>query len=440
MQRTFSPDGRWRSVVSRVAEAVDLETTARRFGALRRVRKFRSASDLLWLALFYGPAGLLLRSAALAACEAGVAASLSDKAVLGRLRLMGDWLAHILEQLLAGIGQQLGGDLALVDGTVVFSSGPGKPGFRVHALYEPSLGRFTDFKVTTDRVREAARLTQLSPGRTMLFDRGYARVRNIADVLAAGSDLVTRIGWRSLPLRDAAGAAFDLFGALPEDAAVLDRPVYLPGIAAPLRLVAARLPATAQAAAQKRVRRRASKVGKRMDPRTATAASYLMLVTSLPAERCPADQVLQLYRGRWQVELGFKRLKSLGGLDALRAADPDVARTWLLAHLIGAVLTEEFASRIAGFSPLCHARQAVCRQSRSAPLAGLADRASPPARRHSAAAAALPPAHHPTLAAPHPRATAATRLASHGPRPPLTSRLWGEAPPGGNPARISAAC
>ncbi len=325
--------------------------TARRFGALRRLRKLRSASDLLRLALLYGPAGLSLRAVALAACEAGVAASLSDKAVLGRLRRLGDWLEHILAQLLAEHGRRLGGQLALVDGTVVFSSGPGKPGFRVHALYEPALGRFTDFRVTSERVREAARLTRLSAGRTMLFDRGYARERNIADVLAAGSDMVTRIGWRSLPLRDERGGVLDLFGMLAEDATVLDRPVRVAGVAAPLRLVVARLPPAARRSAEKRVRRRASKSCKRMDPRSATAAGYLMLVTSLSAERCPAAQVLRLYRGRWQVELGFKRLKSLGGLDALRAADPALARTWLLAHLIGAVLTEDFASRIAGFPP-----------------------------------------------------------------------------------------
>jgi hypothetical protein len=133
--------------------------------------------------------------------------------------------------------------------------------------------------------------------------------------------------------------------------AVLERPVHLAGLKTPLRLVIAALPPEARAAAQRRVRRRASKTCKRMDPRTETASGYLMLLTSLPAETCPAEQVLRLYRGRWQVELGFKRLKSLGGLDALRAADPALARTWLLAHLIGAVLTEEFASRIAGFSP-----------------------------------------------------------------------------------------
>lgn len=351
MSSTFCPDGRWQSVVDRIAAAVDLEVTARQFGALQRVRKLRSASDLLRLALLYGPAGLSLRAAAVAACEAGVAESLSDKAVLGRLRLMGDWLEHILERMVDGLGLRLDRQLAPVDGTIVLSSGPGKPRWRVHALYEPALGRFTDFRVTTDRVAEAARLTRLSPGRTMLFDRGYARVRHIADVLAAGSDLVTRIGWRSLILRDADNTPLDLIAALPDDGTLLDRPVRLAGVDAPLRLVAIRLPPAAQASAQKRVRRRASKACHQMDPRTETAAGYLMVVTSLSVERCPAEQVLHLYRGRWQVELGFKRLKSLGGLAELRAADPALARTWLLAHLIGAVLTEEFASRIAGFSP-----------------------------------------------------------------------------------------
>jgi hypothetical protein len=38
--------------------------------------------------------------------------------------------------------------------------------------------------------------------------------------------------------------------------------------------------------------------------------------------------------------VAFKRLKSLGGCAALRADDPRLVRTWLLAHLIAAVLIE----------------------------------------------------------------------------------------------------
>jgi len=61
--------------------------------------------------------------------------------------------------------------------------------------------------------------------------------------------------------------------------------------------------------------------------------------------------VARIYRDRWQVEIGFKRLKTLGRLDELPSADPVLARTWLLAHLIAAVLTDDLANEIVGFPP-----------------------------------------------------------------------------------------
>lgn len=335
----------------RIGSVVDLETSARKSGALVRARKLRRAEDLLRLALLHGPGGLSLRATAEAACALGMADRLSDKAVLGRLRRMGDWLEHILRALLDEIGPRLGGSLALVDGTLVYSCGRGRAGYRVHALYEPALGRFTDFRVTTDRVREGAARTRLAPARTMVFDRGFARVRDIAAVLAAGSDMVTRIGWRALRLLDEAGAPIDLMALLPQGAAPVDHEVRLAAVAAPLRLVMQRLPPAQAASQARRTRRRANKQGHRLDPRTEQASGYLMVVTSLAGERADAAKVVELYRARWQIELGFKRLKSLGDLDGLRAADPELARTWLLAQLIAAVLSEDLASRLAGFSP-----------------------------------------------------------------------------------------
>ena len=70
------------------------------------------------------------------------------------------------------------------------------------------------------------------------------------------------------------------------------------------------------------------------------AAEFLILATSLKAEFYPPDEVLAVYRLRWQIELAFKRLKSLARFAELRARDPRLARAWLLAHLIAAVLIE----------------------------------------------------------------------------------------------------
>jgi hypothetical protein len=54
---------------------------------------------------------------------------------------------------------------------------------------------------------------------------------------------------------------------------------------------------------------------------------------------------------RWQVELAFKRLKSLGGFATLQASDPGLARSWLLAHLIAAVLIETSLSEVLDAPP-----------------------------------------------------------------------------------------
>ncbi len=79
-----------------------------------------------------------------------------------------------------------------------------------------------------------------------------------------------------------------------------------------------------------------------------TAGGYLMAVTSLPQQRQSAEHIMAMYHQRWQIELGFKRLNTLGGLDRLPALDPELARTWLLAQLIVAVMTDEIATEIAG--------------------------------------------------------------------------------------------
>jgi hypothetical protein len=354
---TFSlGDGRWSSVIRRISLVVDLEATARQFGALRRVRKIRSADGLLRLGLMYGPGHLSLRGAAAAAGDAGIA-SLSDKGVLGRLRQMGDWLEHILQALLAAkrgswAAVTDGGlDLALVDGSVICAPASKGSDWRLHARFDPGRGCFGDLVLSGGRVAERSDRTKIDPGQTLIQDRGYARVRNFTTILAAKSDFITRIGWRSVRLADADGNVIDVLQMAPQDDAVHEYPVYLAGIAQPLRLVMQRVPPEKAGRAAKRVRRKAEKAGVRMDPRTSIAAGYLMLLTSLPAARQPAERIVSLYRSRWQVELGFKRLKSIGGIDKLPASDPALARTWLLSHLIAAVLTDEIASEIVGFPP-----------------------------------------------------------------------------------------
>ncbi|TBD09272.1 transposase, partial [Rhizobium ruizarguesonis] len=57
----------------------------------------------------------------------------------------------------------------------------------------------------------------------------------------------------------------------------------------------------------------------------------------------PAD-ILTLYRFRWQIELAFKRFKSLAGLDSLPAKKPELA-------LIVAIIAEQIAGQVPDSPP-----------------------------------------------------------------------------------------
>lgn len=190
---------------------------------------------------------------------------------------------------------------------------------------------------------EAFHRVILQAGDVALGDRGFARLRNFTHAQANQADFITRIGWCSVQLFNLAGERFNLLAALAEAGeCVVEHQVRIGrGTAAvEARLILARKPAEATARQQNKAQRRAHRSGNKTDPRTLRAAGFMMLVTSLPAARANAEQVLALYRMRWQIELAFKRLKSLGRFAELRADDPKLARAWLLAHLIAAVLIE----------------------------------------------------------------------------------------------------
>jgi len=95
----------------------------------------------------------------------------------------------------------------------------------------------------------------------------------------------------------------------------------------------------------------AKKHGKQPDPRSLEAAKYILLLTSLPADAFPPADILALYRFRWQIELAFKRFKSLAGLDMLPAKKPELARAWIYARLIVAIIAEQIAGQVPDSSP-----------------------------------------------------------------------------------------
>ena len=133
--------------------------------------------------------------------------------------------------------------------------------------------------------------------------------------------MVVRAGWRSARWLDAAGSA-DQTAAELLARACDTRPDRPPDLARPQARAAAcacawwrcRKPAQAVEAARRKARREAQREGYQISQATLTAAEWVILVTSLACDRFCTNEVLALYRLRWRVELGFKRLKSVIGL------------------------------------------------------------------------------------------------------------------------------
>jgi len=107
-----------------------------------------------------------------------------------------------------------------------------------------------------------------------------------------------------------------------------------------LRLIIQRKSAEAT---RKQLRREASRKQKTLDPRSLIAAEFMILGTSLAADGYPATEVLAVYRLHWQIELAFKRLKSLLRMDRLPTHTPQASRSWLTAHLIMALLCDDLS-------------------------------------------------------------------------------------------------
>jgi hypothetical protein len=77
----------------------------------------------------------------------------------------------------------------------------------------------------------------------------------------------------------------------------------------------------------------------------------MMLATSLPPD-IPASEICAVYRLRWQIELAFKRLKSLIRIDRIPTQTEAGGLSWLYPHLILALLTDDICQESWTLSPL----------------------------------------------------------------------------------------
>ena len=332
-------------------------------GALKGLRKNKSAEDLLRVLLLHFGCGHSLQETVVRARQAELA-DLSAVALWKRLKKSQDWLHALCGELFRERGVELaahgGPPVRAIDATTIKE--PGKTGslWRLHySVRLPSLACDYFELTATEGAGTGESLTRIpvQAGDYLLADRGYSTAAGLGRVDQAGGLVTLRVNTGSLRLRTAAGEPFDLLAAVRTvrrhgqtrswEVRVIDphsRPV-------PGRVCVRRKSGPAIRIAHRALRREASRKGRAVQPQTWEFAKYVIVFTTFPAAEFPAERVLEWYRLRWQVELVFKRFKSLAQLGHLPKHDDDSAKAWLYGKLLVALLVEKLIRYALDVSP-----------------------------------------------------------------------------------------
>lgn len=339
---TVAEDELWPYLATLLPE--DLEETARSTGALVRCRKVPSAEALMRLALAYAVSDLSLKDVAAWARAAGVA-TLSGPALFYRLRDAEAWLEQVLARTLES---ETGASpvrlpLRIVDASVI--TGPGSTGtdWRAHARIEAETGKFQAVEITDAHGAEGYARHAVAPGELLVGDRGYATAQGIAAVRAAGGEVLVRLNPATIRVCDEHHRLIRLGERAAQIPAtgVVEWPVTLP--VPPL--VSGKPPR------HWRLEQAAAWIPARLLAARTRAGEPIWMLTTAPATQLSALQAAQVYRLRWQIELFFKRLKSLLHLDTLPTRAGPTAKSWMLARLIAAALAQKLVPPEGPLSP-----------------------------------------------------------------------------------------
>lgn len=354
-QRYLEED--WSYLLSFLPPQIELEHSAWSLGAIRRIREVSSASALLRLMMAYGFCGMSLRRTAAWAADTGLA-TISDVSLLERFRKGASWLGHVLAIKLADHAALMpertpGLNARLIDATTVTRIGGKGIDWRLHLTLNLASLKVDAIELTDSSGGERLTRFQFRPHEIVVGDAGYAHRVGLESVIAQGAEFLVRLNWSNLPLLSLEGDPMDLLvccrsvvGTEPAEFEVRVRGSKM----RPVRLLIVRKTEAAAAESRRRKEKERSKKGK-VDLRTLEASEYVMLLTSPSTQQLTTEQAFELFRFRWQIELTFKRLKSLLHFDQLPAKDTALAQVTLLTKLLGALLIDDYTERYVSFSP-----------------------------------------------------------------------------------------
>jgi hypothetical protein len=333
------------------------EPKARECGALTRARGVNGPEALLRILLIHVANGCSLAETSVRAQQMGLG-RLNASAVYKRLRASEEWLRWMADQVRASLGMgkpQSGQRVRIVDATSISEAGSTGTDWRIHYAINLANLQCDFFQLTDAGGGETWRRFPVKPGDILLGDRGYCTPKGVRHVVEAGGEVVVRLNREALPLFDEEGKRIDVVRVarkLPphQDQECVAWVQNGEGQRIQGRLIIVRRSRLAAQYARKKLRQHASRKQTKVTAASLRAASYFFVWSTLRSS-WSRQQVLELYRSRWQIELAFKRMKSIMGLGHLPKKDPDSCRAWLHGKLLTSLLVERMLAAAKKISP-----------------------------------------------------------------------------------------
>lgn len=174
-------------------------------------------------------------------------------------------------------------------------------------------------------------------GSLSIFDLGYFLLERFRRWQTAGAHWISRGISDILVWVD--GQSQDLHQWLgTQPPGPIDRWVEVGAARLRCRIVALRAPLEVAARRRQKARDKAAKKGRQPTARHLATCDWTVFLTSCPDELLTREEVVVLYRVRWQIELLFKLWKSHGLIDDHRSTGPVRQLVELFAKLVAVII------------------------------------------------------------------------------------------------------
>lgn len=326
--------------------------------AMNRKRGLQSEKDLLTLCLFYGYNHSLVEVQSYA--KATNIYEISDVGFMKRFSRCGDWFDWIIENLVPGEIMKYSKPEILekyrvlaVDATDVTSGGKATQRWHIHYALNLFTLTCSEFKLTPETTGESLANFEFKSNDLVIGDRAYASLKGIEYCQRCGADFILRLRNKAFKMFTENGEEVTFSDMLKDvDSTAADFKIFVRNSnkePVPLRICAVKKDSDAIKATEKKLRRKESRKQTTYSADTKLVNQFFFVVTSLD-ETFTAEQILNLYKLRWQVEMVFKRYKSILKLGSMPTKTFATSKAWLSCKMLLVLITEKLLSN-SDFSP-----------------------------------------------------------------------------------------